>query len=367
MTAQELKDNLTLEDHFNFLEDWGAEPEYTEFGIVAKTICHNNPQENPKASRKLYYYKTNSLFYCYTDCERPSFDLIELVQKVFKLQRNQDLSFVAAVQYLANRISLDEFELIDETEQLEDWKILESYDKIQKTVPNKKQIVLKEYDSSVLNKFNYKIKLTPWLNEGISQEVLDFAHIGYYLGGDQITIPHYDADSRLVGIRGRTMCAEDAELFGKYRPLYINGIQYSHPLGCNLYGLNWAKKQIKQIKKVIIYESEKSVLLSMSYFGIQNANAVAVCGSALSTAQVQFLLHAGAEELVIAFDKQYSALNTEESKIWRNKLIKIHDKYKNDCLISLIWDKKGLLGYKDSPIDKGPDIFLQLFKERIIL
>lgn len=367
MTAQELKNNLTLEDHFNFLEEWGAAPEYTEFGIVAKTICHNNPQENPKASRKLYFYKSNSMFYCYSGCERPSFDLIELVQKVFKLQKNQNLSFTAAIQYLAKRIGLSEFEFISETEPLEDWKILENYDRIQKTIPSKKQVVLKEYDKSILNKFNYKIKLEPWLSENISQEVLDFAEIGYYLGGDQITIPHYDINSRLVGIRGRTMCAEDAEIFGKYRPLYINGIQYSHPLGYNLYGLNWAKEQIKQIKKVIIYESEKSVLLSMSYFGIQNSIAVAVCGSSLSTVQVQLLLQAGAEELIIAFDKQYATLNTEESRSWSKKLIKIHDKYKNDCLISLIWDKKDLLNYKSSPIDEGPDKFLQLFKERIIL
>jgi hypothetical protein len=32
-----------------------------------------------------------------------------------------------------------------------------------------------------------------------------------------------------------------------------------------------------------------------------------------------------------------------------------------------MWDKGHLLGYKDSPIDDGKEIFLELFKERIIL
>lgn len=33
-------------------------------------------------------------------------------------------------------------------------------------------IVLKEYDSSILNNLNYSLKLKPWLDERISNEVL---------------------------------------------------------------------------------------------------------------------------------------------------------------------------------------------------
>lgn len=32
-----------------------------------------------------------------------------------------------------------------------------------------------------------------------------------------------------------------------------------------------------------------------------------------------------------------------------------------------MFDKWNLLGYKDSPIDKGPDTFLELFERRIII
>ena len=41
-------------------------------------------------------------------------------------------------------------------------------------------------------------------------------------------------------------------------------------------------------------------------------------------------------------------------------------KYGNSLPISFIIDKNELTGYKDSPIDCGKDIFLQLYKERVV-
>ena len=135
----------------------------------------------------------------------------------------------------------------------------------------------------------------------------------------------------------------------------------------NLYGINWAKRHIKTIKKAIVFESEKSVLQYMSYFGIDNNIAVACCGSNLSIHQFMLLLECGVEEIVIAFDKQYKELNTDESREWSRKLTRINEKYRNKCLISFLWDKGKLLDYKDSPTDKGKEIFLELFKNRILI
>ena len=58
---------------------------------------------------------------------------------------------------------------------------------------------------------------------------------------------------------------------------------------------------------------------------------------------------------------------TKEFKHLKTNLMRLRDKYKNFVLISFIFDKNMITGYKDSPIDCGPDIFLQLFKERIVL
>ena len=78
----ELKESLTVDQIFNFLEEYGGEPEYTSFGIISRTICHNLPQEG---SRKLYYYDNTKLFKCYTGCDS-TFDIFELFIKIKKNQ-----------------------------------------------------------------------------------------------------------------------------------------------------------------------------------------------------------------------------------------------------------------------------------------
>lgn len=112
---------------------------------------------------------------------------------------------------------------------------------------------------------------------------------------------------------------------------------------------------------------EKSPLLYESYFGQENNISVAVCGSNLSKYQVDLLIAAGAKEIIIAFDKQFKEIGNNEFKGWTKKLQDIYNKYNQYVKISFIFDKKNLLDYKDSPIDKGKEIFLQLYKERFSL
>lgn len=81
---QKIKEQITIEDVFQLLNDFGGDPVYTSFGIISATICHNMPGEG---SPKLYYYSNSTLFHCYTGCEEPSFDLFQLVIKVMKIQR----------------------------------------------------------------------------------------------------------------------------------------------------------------------------------------------------------------------------------------------------------------------------------------
>ena len=150
-------------------------------------------------------------------------------------------------------------------------------------------------------------------------------------------------------------------------PIKVNKTWYNHPLGMNLYGFNWAKGNIAIVKKAIVFESEKSVLMYMSYFGTENSIAVACCGSNLSNYQIQLLLDAGATEIIVAFDRQFKTVGDTEYKRLKKNLLTIHNKFKNYATISFIFDKNQITGYKASPIDEGPEKFLQLFKERIIL
>ena len=219
---------------------------------MSSTICHNPAGEG---SRKLYYYSNSGLFQCFTNCG--SFDIFELIIKVFNIQYDKEIDLNAAIRYVAAKFGIAG-EYVVEDDSTEDWRIFESYSRIQEIEDKDYSVQLKEYDSTILNNLNYNIIIQPWLDEGISQEVIDYTHIGYYPGADQITIPHYDALGRFVGLRGRAMAEEDAERWGKYRPIRLNKVtQFNHPLGMNLYGLNWAKDTIPILNKAIIFESER--------------------------------------------------------------------------------------------------------------
>lgn len=306
------------------------------------------------------------MFYCFTECG--SLDIWALIIKVAKIQWTKEFNLNDAVRWAANHFGLSGSVIEDdELKTLDDWKVLEEYERVQEVKANNKKVILKEYDSSILQNFNYNVALGPWLDDGIKPFALEEAEIGYYPGGDQITIPHFDIDGRFIGLRGRAMSQEECELYGKYRPLKINGILYTHPLGMNLYGLNWNKDIIKRIKKAIVVEGEKSVLLYSSYFGQENNIAVACCGSNISAYQVEELLSLGVEEMIIALDRQFQQIGDEEFKKLKANLLKLRQRYKNYINISFIFDKNMITGYKDSPLDRGPEIFTKLFKERIVL
>jgi hypothetical protein len=359
-----IREALTDENIYDLLHEWGGDPGREIFGFTSTTICHNPPGEG---SRKLYYYENTGLFRCYTGCDS-YFDIFELTTKVAKIQWDKEFDLNDAVRWIAQRFGFSgDHENRPEDETLDDWKYLANYERIQDITVKTNSIVLKEYENDILERFNYSVKIGPWLREGITQAALDQARIGYYPGADQITIPHFDKDGRFIGLRGRTLCAEEGERFGKYRPMRVNREMYNHPLGMNLYNFNNSKDKIKLMKKAIIFEGEKSCLLYQSYFGLENDISVACCGSSVSNYQIQMLMEAGAEEIVVAFDRQFQEIGDEEFKHLKTNLMRLRDKYKNFVLISFIFDKNMITGYKDSPIDCGPDTFLQLFKERIVL
>lgn len=362
----EIKEQLTQDQIYDLLYEWGGEPEYTNFGLTSITICHNPP--GVSNSRKLYWYANSGLFRCYTGCEEPTFDIYDLTRKVMSIQFHQEMDLNDAIRFIAHHFG---FMGIIEDDSFENTSLDSIYlnKKEQKEDKEKlfKPAQLKYYDPEILLHMNYTLRLKPWLDEGITQEVLHHALIGYYLGGDQITIPHFDKEGRLIGLRGRSMCQSECDLYGKYRPLIVNKQMYNHPLGLNLYNLNNSKDNIKKMQTAIVVESEKSCLLFQSYFGIENDITVACCGSNLSFYQVELLIGSGANEIAIAFDRQFQEIGDKEFIHLKNNLMKLWQKYHNDVKISFLFDKNMITSYKASPLDEGKEKFLKLYKERIFL
>ena len=362
----EIKESLTLDNIFDILNTFGGNPEYTNFGILSNTICHNPAGEG---SRKLYFYENSMLFRCYTECDS-YFDVYELVRKVAEIQWHEEYDLNDAVRWIANYFHIDGVYVQEEEDKLEDWYLLSQYDRINNIhldTKGQEKIILKQYNPNILNNLNYDINIKPWLKEGILTSILKANNISYYPGGDQIAIPHFDQEGRFIGLRGRTVVKDDADRYGKYRPIKINNIIYRHPLGMNLYNLNNSQKNIKIIKKAIIFEGEKSCLLYQSYFGLDNDISVACCGSSVSSYQMNLLLELGVDEIIIAFDRQFEQIGDNEFERLTKKLTKMNDRYKTIVTLSFIFDKHLYTEYKDSPIDKGKDTFLKLFNERIFL
>ena len=252
---QEVREALTTEDVFELVSEFGGNPQYTNFGFTSETIDHNLPGEG---SRKLYYYENSTLFTSYTSGS-DAFDVFELTMKVFKIQHDQEIDLNDAVRFVAFKFGISGTDEADEdSKDLEDWSILSNYDRIENIeVRASYSTKLKAYDPSILDRFVYNVNIGPWLDEGISQEVMNRARIGYYPGDEQITIPHFDEYGRLIGLRGRALCKEDADLFGKYRPIRVGAQLYNHPLGMTLYNFDKSKENIRKARIAILFEGKR--------------------------------------------------------------------------------------------------------------
>ena len=333
--SEKVKNDLSIDQVCDLLASLGGDPQIKGDLIISRTICHGGH------SHKLYYYNNTKLFKCYTDC-LDSFDIFELIIKINKLN-NIDYSLPQAIRFITNYYGIVvETEISETQENLQDWQILNKYDRSSSQEKEEKIVEMKFYDDKILQYLPHP-RILSWEKEGITREVMEECGICYDPSYQGIVIPHYNIDGKLVGIRERTLIKEN-ENNGKYKPAILNYKQYNHPLGFNLYNLNNSKENIKKIKKVFVFEGEKSCLLYRSYFGGDADISVAVCGSNLINYQVQLLLSLGVEEICIAFDKQFQEIGDDEWKRWTKKLKELNRKYSPLVQISFLFDKMNLLG-----------------------
>jgi len=361
----DLKENISDDQMFDLLNDLGAEPQWNGSVILNKTICHCGN------SHKLYYYPNTHLFKCYTDCGGAAWDIFELVRKVKSREHDKEYALPYAIDYVARYFGIAPKLATNEQYQelkdsLEYWEKLKEYNRIENINQSTQEIELKEYNGKFL-KYMPLPNIKSWLDDGITRDAMISHEIRFDPVNCGVIIPHYDINNKLIGIRSRSLIKDDQARFGKYRPAYLNGVLYNHPLGFNLYNLNWAKDAIKASKKVIVAEGEKSCLQYESMFGKDNNICVACCGSSFIAYQAWLLINLGVEEIIIAFDKQYQEFGDNEHIKLVNNLKTIFKKYGHFVKITYMFDKEQMLDYKDSPFDKGKDTFMELYRKRVNL
>lgn len=354
MTAQDLKEKLSEDDIRTLLTDhMGAVISYEDDDMwISNTVCHHGSKQ------KLYYYKESQSFHCYTECGQ-----LDVIGVVMGFKGYEQEEFHKAINWICVKLNLDNCEYgFGKQEQISDWEFIRKYKRnTKKEVENKPLI---PYDKSILNIFQ-KLYTQEWINEGISIETMEKYNIMYSTWQQKIIIPHFDVNNQLIGVRGRSLIDEDIELFGKYTPFKVGRRFYNHSLGQNLFGLNHNMKAIQEKRKIMLVEAEKSVFQTDTMFGEDNFT-VALCGSNLTDYQRGMILMLGVREVIIALDKQFENVNSEECKKWAKHIKeKIIDKLSPYVIVTVLWDTNGLLGYKDSPTDRGKETLLQLMDNKI--
>lgn len=368
MDKDVLLEKLTTQDIIDIMKSLGSgEPSKPDNNgnIYFKTICHNG---RDSGKYKLQYFIESKLFHCYTECGTLSiFDIIKSVN---------NCSFVESIQYICkfkgikyNHVTKEKgLKYTDVNKEEMEFLQLHLFKS------NKIKPELPEYNSNVLKMFDDYIPVQ-WLEEDITEEQCKIFGIQFYFNQGKAIIPHYDINGRLIGIRGRAFLQQDLDKGQKYMPVTIEGLNYRFPSGFNLYGIYQNQENIKRIKKAIIWEGEKSVLKYGSYFGKDNNISLATMGMNFTNFQKDILLKLGVEEVIIAYDKQYELeyLNDVDSKQYKDyckyikNIIKISKTLVDYMRVSIIlcWDNK--IDFKDAPIDKGKETFLELYNNRYLI
>lgn len=362
MDAKELKERLTTEDIKYLIEHLGGDIYYEDEDKIITTtwLCHGGDSPN-----KLYYYKESKTFFCHTNCSGT--DILSIVCNV------KDFTLPEAITYICSTLKIETFKEgfgadTNPYETLEDWSFIRNYKKQHDKLKNKRQTEYKYLNKNTLNMFQ-EIYMSEWLNDGINKETMKEFNILYSTAKQSIIIPHFDINNNLIGIRQRCLLQEDIDNMGKYSPYMIGNEMYNHALSQNLYGLNVNKETIKRRKKVMIVESEKGVLQVNTMVGSENNFTVALCGCAkISDTQRKLLFDLGVQEVIIGLDRQYKEVGDEDYHSWSKH---IREKIINPLLpyfkVCVVWDTEDLLGYKDSPTDKGKDVLLKLMKNKIYI
>ena len=108
-------------------------------------------------------------------------------------------------------------------------------------------------------------------------------------------------------------------------------------------------------------------MLYDSLFGAENNIAVATCGHSVTLSQINLIKAlCNVDEIVLAYDKQFETIGDANFEKDTKLLTNLANKMNNCAVVSIVFDKFNILQFKDSPIDRGKEIFEYLFKNRIV-
>jgi DNA primase len=200
---------------------------------------------------------------------------------------------------------------------------------------------------SVLEPFYYcgnPLPYLDWVEEGISYETQVLYGIGFDLESKRVTIPLRNRFGQLVGVKGRIVKDEDDDR--KYLYLYRCQNRYEW------FNFHFALPYILTDRRVYIFEAEKSC---MKCFSNGIFNTLAIGASDISDEQAQMIKQLGLDiEIILCYDKDKTV----------EEIRKQAEVFKGRKVFGM-FDTKGLLKGKDSPIDRGIEVWNELVESCI--
>jgi len=187
-------------------------------------------------------------------------------------------------------------------------------------------------------------KLAVWEKEGISRESLDKFQVFYDGFADRLVYPIRDPNGKIINIGARTL-----DPLWKEKKLRKYCYYYQFGTINTIYGLSDNLEDVKKRREIILFEGCKSVLMADTW-GIHNTGAILT--SHLSQNQTKLLIGLGCT-VVFALDKDVDVRKDRNIQKLRH--------YVN---VEYICDTDDLLEEKDSPVDRGREVFEKLYASR---
>lgn len=293
------------------------------------SICPFHDDTDPSFS----VTPASGLFYCF-GCQK-SGNVLDFIRQYHKV------NFRRAVKIACEYVGGDIKHL---PESLEATKYIKKFRPVEDRCKAPKY---KKLPDDIMQKYdNNHEKLKAWLDEGISQEVLNKYQVRYDAFSNRLVYPIINEYGDIINVKGRTLDPNyKTKKISKYQNFYDIGVMDF------VFNLNFAKENIEKLGFVVVFEAEKSVMLAETY-GINNS--IAIMTSSLNDHQFKLLVKLGAD-IVFALDKDKDVTQDKNAQ-----------RLKRYVRVSYLEDTEGLLDEKDSPIDKGRDIFIELYRNRRI-
>jgi len=224
----------------------------------------------------------------------------------------------------------------------ETYGFLQSFNRIGTHNDDVENIVI---DESTLNDY-IRCAHQMFLDDNLSVDSQYKFGIHYDLHQHRILTPIRDTDGCLITFKGRTVCPDYKE---KDVMKYI--AYYDYYARLLLYGYYENYWDIITSDEIILVESEKAVIQADSY---GTNNVVALSKKKISDEQL-FKLISLNKDIVLALDKD----------VLINELEVIAEEFKGLCRVYAVYDTNNVLEGKQSPLDRGKDVWNELYENKI--